>query len=117
MGHYAKVLEGKVLNVIVAQEDFFDNFVDDSPGEWIKTSYNTHGGVHTLGGTPLRMNYASIGGNYDRENDAFYGESTCKGWVLNTETYTWEPPVPIPVDGDKMFRWDEEDEEWVEFIP
>lgn len=117
MGHYAKVLEGKVLKVIVAQKDFFNTFVDDSAGEWIKTSYNTHGGVHVLGGTPLRMNYASIGGNYDTENDVFYDACPYKGWNLNTETYTWEAPIPIPVDGDKMFEWDEENLEWVEFVP
>ncbi len=117
MGHYAKVLDGKVIKVIVAKADFFDDFIDDSAGNWIKTSYNTYGGVHALGGTPLRMNFANVGGNYDIDKDLFYSEPTFKGWVLNTETYTWEPPTPIPVDGDRMFQWDEEDEEWVEFVP
>lgn len=113
MGHYAKVLDGKVIKIIVAQADFFDgDFIDDSAGEWIKTSYNTRGGVHTLGGTPLRMNFAEVGGNYNRENDVFYGQSTFKGWVLNTETYTWEPPVPMPVD-DNIYRWDESTLSWV----
>jgi hypothetical protein len=78
MGHYAKVLNGKVISVIVAEKEFFDTFVDSSPGEWIQTSYNTRGNVHygpdgqPDGGVPLRANYAGIGYIYDSENDVFY---------------------------------------------
>ena len=61
MAHYAKVRDNIVTQVIVAEASFFDTFVDTEPGEWIQTSYNTHGGVHSLGGTPLRKNYAGIG--------------------------------------------------------
>ena len=96
MAHYAKVLDGKVINVIRADTSFFENFVDDSPGEWIQTSYNTHGGVHKLGGTPLRKNYANIGGNYDRLNDAFYSQ----------QPYIWEAPITYPTDG-KNYYWKE----------
>ena len=71
MAHYAKVVNGIVEKVIVAEAEFFDTFVDDSPGQWIQTSYNTRGGAHILGGTPLRKNYASIGGTYDATRDAF----------------------------------------------
>ena len=66
MSHFAKVVDGKVSQVIVAEPEFFQTFVDSSPGEWIQTSYNTHGGVHATGGTPLRKNYAGIGFTYDR---------------------------------------------------
>jgi len=61
MGHFAKVVDGKVTQVIVAEKEFFDTFVDSSPGTWLRTSYNTIGGVHTQGGEPLRKNYAGIG--------------------------------------------------------
>ena len=63
MSHFAKVVNGKVTEVIVAEADFFDTFVDTTPGKWIQTSYNTFGGQHKLGGTPLRKNYAGIGWN------------------------------------------------------
>ena len=72
MGHFAKVVDGKVTQVIVAEPDFFDTFVDSSPGTWLQTSYNTIGGKHTQGGTPLRGNYAGIGFIYDQANNVFY---------------------------------------------
>ena len=65
MAHYAKVNNGIFETVIVAEAKFFDTFVDNTPGKWIQTSYNTFGGEHTLGGTPLRKNFAGIGFTYD----------------------------------------------------
>ena len=93
MGHFAKVVDGKVTQVIVAEPDFFKTFVDSSPGEWIQTSYNTIGNQHTQGGTPLRGNYAGIGYTYDRENDVFYSPKPTENATLNTETWLWEVPV------------------------
>ena len=72
MAHFAKVVNGIVEQVIVAEQEFINNFVDSSPGEWIQTSYNTFAGEHKLGGTPLRKNYAGIGDTYDKTRDAFY---------------------------------------------
>ena len=78
MAHYAKVNNGIVEQVIVAEVEFFDTFVDSSPGEWIQTSYNTRGGKYYDQdfnediGTPLRKNYAGIGYIYDSVRDAFY---------------------------------------------
>ncbi len=92
MGHFAKVVDGKVTQVIVAEPDFFKTFVDSSPGEWIQTSYNTIGNQHTQGGTPLRGNYAGIGYTYDRENDVFYAPKPTENATLNTETWLWEVP-------------------------
>jgi len=112
MAHYAKVLDGVVLKVIVAEEDFFDNFVDTVAGDWIKTSYNTYGGVHTLGGTPLRMNYATVGGTYDIDRDAFIGIKEWPSWVLDEDTLLWKPPIDYPTDG-KDYKWDEEEVSWV----
>tara|TARA_R110002074_G_scaffold372131_1_gene547456 strand:- start:132 stop:413 length:282 start_codon:yes stop_codon:yes gene_type:complete len=90
MAHYAKVNGGIVEQVIVAEAEFFDTFVDSSAGTWLQTSYNTHGGVHSEGGTPLRKNYAGIGMTYDAERDAFYAPQPDKSWVLNEDTCIWE---------------------------
>lgn len=124
MGHYAKVLEGKVINVIVAEEDFFNSFTDTSPGEWIKTSYNTRGGVHydmaTL--TPsetqekaLRKNFAAVGFTYDAQRDAFIPPQPFPSWTLNDQTCLWEPPIPmpIPIDDKESYMWDEETQTWI----
>jgi len=113
MAHFAKVVDGKVTQVIVAEPEFFTTFVDSSPGEWIQTSYNTHGGVHKNGGTPLRGNYAGIGYTYDKQNDVFYAPKPFTSWVLNQSTWLWETPIPMPTDG-KSYKWDEATISWVE---
>jgi hypothetical protein len=116
MAHFAKVVEGKVTKVIVAEQEFIDNFVDETPGRWIQTSYNTRGGVHyePNSDTPsedqskaLRYNYALIGGIYDRINDAFYETQKHASWILNTESFIWEAPIEYPDDGG-VYHWNEE---------
>lgn len=119
MAHFAKVCDGKVVQVIVAEPEFFNTFVDSSPGEWIQTSYNTRGGVHygedgnPDGGVALRGNYAGIGHVYDRLKDVFYPSRPFASWTLNETTWTWEAPVAYPTDG-KFYAWDEEIKNWVE---
>ena len=113
MAHFAKVQDNIVTQVIVAEQDFFDTFVDTSPGEWIQTSYNTHGGVHSLDGTPLRKNYAGIGFTYDRTLDAFIPPKPFNSWILDEETCLWNAPVAYPED-DKTYRWNEETVNWIE---
>jgi hypothetical protein len=113
MAHFAKVVDGKVSQVIVAEKEFFDTFVDSSPGEWIQTSYNTHGGVHATGGTPMRKNYAGIGFTYDRTRDAFIPPQPFASWTLNDSTCLWNAPVAMPTDG-KSYDWDEATTSWVE---
>ncbi len=113
MAHFAKVNQGIVEKVIVAEQDFVNNIVDDSPGEYIQTSYNTFGGVHLYGGTALRKNYAQVGGNYDHANDAFYNKQPYPSWTLNNTTYIWECPVTYPDDG-KMYTWNETTKAWDE---
>jgi len=113
MAHFAKVVDGKVSQVIVAEPEFFDTFVDSSPGAWIQTSYNTIGGQHTKGGTPLRGNYAGIGYTYDQTNDVFYAPQPFASWTLNNTTWTWEAPVAYPTNG-KRYSWDEATTKWVE---
>jgi hypothetical protein len=114
MSHFAKVLNGKVIQVIVAEPEFFEIFVDSSPGEWIQTSYNTYGGQHKLGGTPLRKNYAGIGFTYDRIKDAFIPPKPFASWLLNEDTCLWESPLAYPTDGKKYY-WDESTLSWIEF--
>ena len=113
MSHFAKVVDGIVTQVIVAEPEFFQTFVDSSPGEWIQTSYNTHGGQHRNGGTPLRKNYAGIGYSYDRTKDAFIPPKPYPSWVLNEETCLWVAPTPMPTD-DKFYEWDETTTSWKE---
>jgi hypothetical protein len=113
MSHFAKVLNGKVVQLIVAEPEFFETFVDTSPGEWIQTSYNTHGNQHKLGGTPLRGNFAGIGFVYDKANDVFYEPQPYPSWKLNQSTWIWEAPTPHPQDG-KKYSWDETTTSWKE---
>jgi hypothetical protein len=115
MAHYAKVVDGIVTQVIVAEADFFDTFVDSSPGQWIQTSYNTHGGQHPEG-RPLRKNYAGIGYTYDSVRDAFIPPKPLASWVLDEETCQWEAPVAYPTDG-KNYLWDEPTTSWIEIAP
>jgi hypothetical protein len=112
MAHYAKVNNKIVEQVIVAEKEFFDTYVDSSPGTWIQTSYNTHGNQHPEG-RPLRGNYAGIGYTYDATNDVFYAPQPYSSWILNESTWLWEAPVAMPDDG-KKYIWDETTTSWVE---
>ena len=117
MSHYAKCLDGKVIQVIVAGPEFFDTFVDTSPGTWLQTSYNTRGNIHygpdnePDGGVALRGNYAGIGYIYDAVNDVFYAPSPFPSWILNNTTWQWGPPVSCPDDG-QIYIWDEDTVSW-----
>ena len=120
MAHFAKVENGIVTQVIVAEPEFFDTFVDSSPGQWIQTSYNTRGGVHYSpetgepdGGVALRKNYAGIGYTYDSARDAFIPPQPYPSWNLNEDTCSWDSPVPYPTDG-KRYNWNEDTQQWDE---
>ena len=121
MAHYAKVTDGKVTQVIVAEADFFDTFVDSSPGEWIQTSYNTRGGVHygqdgqPDNGIALRKNYAGIGYTYDKTKDAFIPPQPYASWILDETTCDWNAPTPMPTTGGP-YKWDESTTSWVELV-
>ena len=109
MAHFAKVVDGVVTEVIVAEFEFIQTL----DGEWIQTSYNTLGGVHATGGTPLRKNYAGIGYTYDQTRDAFIPPKPFNSWTLNEESCLWGSPVSYPSDG-KRYSWNEEQLAWVE---
>jgi hypothetical protein len=112
MSHFAKVVDGKVVNVIVAEQEFFDTFVDSSPGTWLQTSYNTHGNQHPEG-RPLRGNYAGLGYTYDATNDVFYAPKPFNSWLLNEDTCQWQSPIPYPTTNTKgLYIWNEETQSW-----
>lgn len=125
MAHFAKVNNGIVEQVIVAEPEFFDAFVDNSPGIWIQTSYNTYGGVHYQPNTKipsddqtkaLRKNFAGIGYTYDEQRDAFIPPKPYASWVLDEQTCWWNAPIPLPADAspEKRYTWDEATTSWVE---
>jgi hypothetical protein len=111
MAHFAKIEDGVVTEVIVANSKIWCE--ETLGGTWVQTSYNTVGGKHTQGGTPLRKNYAGIGHIYDAERDAFYAPQPYASWTLSEETCFWEAPTPEPTDG-KQYTWNEETLNWKE---
>ena len=108
MSHFAKIENGLVSQVIVAEQDF----IDTQEGQWVQTSYNTRGNQHPEG-RPLRGNYAGIGYTYDQTNDVFYAPQPYPSWTLNTSTWLWDAPVPMPTDG-KYYIWNETTTTWDE---
>ena len=136
MAHFAKVVNGSVTQVIVAEPEFFDTFVDTSPGQWIKTSYNIRGGVYydPETNTPAadqsvigedegrqRKNYAGIGFMYDEDRNAFIPPQPYASWVLDEDSCIWSAPLEMPSDTDTDYIWDEDAYQadnttgWVEF--
>ena len=120
MANYAKVINGDVIQVIVATQEVIDSGNFGEPSNWIQTSYNTHSNQYfdsetgEIGsGTPLRKNYAGVGYTYDSVRDAFIPPQPYPSWILNEDTCQWDSPVPYPAD-DLMYSWDEDTTSWVE---
>jgi len=111
MSHFAKVENGIVAQVIVAEQDVIDTGIFGHG--WVQTSYNTLGGVHANGGVPLRKNYAGVGFTYDTSRDAFIPPKPFASWILSDDTCLWSAPIPLPTD-KKLYRWDETTLSWVE---
>jgi hypothetical protein len=97
----------------VEQESIGIDFLTKLTGHsvWKQTSYNTQGGVHGLGGTPFRKNYAGIGMTYDEDRDAFINKKPFNSWILNENTCVWESPIPCP-DENNLYIWNEETLSW-----
>ena len=113
MAHFAQIDNtNTVIQVIVAEQDFIDSGAVGDPTKWIQTSYNTQGGIHTQGGTPLRKNYAGVGYTYDLSRDAFIPPQSFPSWLLDEESCLWEAPVAYPGD-EKIYGWDEDTLSWV----
>ena len=121
MAHFAKLGKGgkverveKISNDIATTEQAGIDFLNNLYGTndiWKQTSYNTRGGVHILGGTPFRKNYAGIGFKYDQIRDAFIEPKPYNSWTLNETTCRWEPPVAKPTDGQR-YNWNETNQSW-----
>ncbi len=109
MSHFAKVENGIVTQVIVAEQDVIDSGIFGHG--WVQTSYNTHGGVHANGNTPLRKNYAGIGYTYDSTRDAFIPPKPYPSWTLNEDTCLWDCPVAMPTEGGP-YTWNETNQSW-----
>jgi hypothetical protein len=130
MASFAKIgLNGKVIAVHsvvnevlhdsngVEREDIGIDFLTKLHGWaiWKQTSYNTNGGVHNNGGTPLRKNHAGIGYTYDEDRDAFIPKKPYQSWVLNEQTCLWEAPVAIPtteLEENQYYSWNESIINW-----
>ena len=120
MSHFAKVIDGIVQQVIVAEQDFIDSGAVGDASNWIQTSYNTKGGVHygpnsdtPDDGVALRKNYAGVGHTYDETRDAFIAPKPYPSWTLVEASCLWEAPVAYPDDG-KRYAWDEDITNWKE---
>ena len=109
MSHFAKVVDGVVEQVIVADNKEWCQA--SLGGTWVQTSYNTQGNVHTLGGTPLHKNYAGVG--YTWDGTGFAAPEPYPSWTLDTDSYLWQAPTPMPTD-DKRYQWDESTTSWKE---
>jgi hypothetical protein len=101
MRHFAKVFHGKVIEVIVAEPEFFDTFVDSSPGDWIET------------GTNMRGNFAGVGYTYDYDNDVFYPSKPYQLWTISAPDWKWTSPKEHPSD-DKRYEWSDAQNDWIE---
>ena len=112
MSHFAKVENGVVTQVIVIEQDVLNLGHWGDPASWIQTSYNTSGGVHRQGGTPLHKNYAGVGYTYDSGRDAFIPPQPYPSWTMSEETCLWSAPIPMPTD-DKRYQWDETTTSWI----
>lgn len=112
MAHFAQIDENNtVIQVIVVEQDVINTGMFGDPASWIQTSYNTYGGQHSQGGTPLRKNYAGIGYTYDSARDAFIPPEPYPSWVLDEDTCLWLAPVAMPEDGEP-YQWNEETQAW-----
>ena len=136
MAHFAQIDSNNIVTqvIVVADADTADaqgNHMESIGiafcqrligGNWKQTSYNTHGGVHSLGGTPFRKNYAGLGYTYDKDRDAFIPPKPYASWVLNETTCLWNAPVAYPTDvgtpeAPKFYQWDEPTQTWELVIP
>ena len=111
MTHFARVQDGIVTEVIVIEQDMIDTGLWGPPEEWVRTSYNTHAGVHRNGGIPLRKNFAGIGYTYDSDLDAFVPPKLFDSWILDEDTCQWKAPIAYPQDGN-IYLWNEANQAW-----
>jgi hypothetical protein len=126
MAHWAEINNRVVVHVLVTNDndtdEGYDWLVENLGGVWVKTSYNTHGGIHYTDGKPskdqskaLRKNYAGIGFTYDPDRDAFIPPKPYESWVLDEASCLWQAPIEYPADGG-VYEWEETEGDWVEVV-
>lgn len=120
MAHYAFLNENNIVTEVIVGKDENEEGIDWEThygafrGQTCKrTSYNTHGGVHANGGTPLRKNYAGVGYSYDSQRNAFIAPQPYPSWIMSEETCLWSAPIARPTD-NKRYEWDETTLNWIE---
>lgn len=123
MAHYAFMDENNLVTEVIVGRN--EDEIVDGISDWeahyssvrgqvcLRTSYNTYGNVHLLGGTPFRGNYAGVGYTYDESLDAFIAAKPYESWILNENTCLWESPVPYPSDSEGIYEWDESSTNWI----
>lgn len=120
MSHFAKLDDNNIVVFVTVGRDEDDGLeaeLSARTGErYRQTSYNTRAGVHVLGGTPFRKNFAGIGFSYDETRDAFIPPKPYDSWILNETSCIWDAPIPYPADGN-VYEWNETDLEWVRIEP
>ena len=115
MAHFAQIDSNNIVTqVLVIEQDVVDTGLFGEPSSFVQTSYNTHGGVHTLGGTPLRKNYAGIGYKYDEKLNAFIPPKPFESWILDENSCQYFAPIPFPEGEQKTYFWNEEKKQWDE---
>ena len=119
MAYFAELDDNNTVTRVLSVDNSYENqgehFLANTlglGGRWVQTSYNTHGGVHVNGGTPLRKNYAGVGFTFDEQRDAFIPPQPFPSWLLDEDSCLWQPPVPYPSDG-QAYVWDEGSLAWV----
>ena len=121
MSNFAKVENGVVSQIIVADYEYIDSGAVGDPSSWVETDLNTRSGIHygpdgkPDGAPALRFHYAGIGYIYDKINDVFYPPSPYPSWTISAETgWTWTAPTPVPerVEG-YYWSWDEATVAWI----
>lgn len=121
MAHFAFLDENNIVTEVIVGVDENELIEGKTPEVWygefrgqrcLRTSYNTQGGQHSGGGTPLRKNYAGIGYSYSDYLDAFIPPKPFPSWVLNEDTCLWEAPIPYPGEGTDIYTWNEENQTW-----
>jgi hypothetical protein len=110
MSHFAQIQDGRVVQVIVADQDFIDSGAAGDAAQWRQTSIRTSRNQHPEG-RPLRGNFAGVGYIYDAANDVFYAPQPYPSWTIAAPTWTWTPPVAMPTDG-KLYSWNESIKNW-----
>ena len=118
MAHYAFLDENNIVTEVIVGKEENEDGIDweQHYGQFRgqpcrRTSYNTQGGIHVMGGTPFRKNYAGIGYTYDAARDAFISPRPYPSWTLDETSCTWQPPVAYPTDG-QPYVWNETTQTW-----